>query len=169
MADYDKIVSINYDEINNKFKEFFDLSDYYLKLSIASQEEILFQCYNTKLLDNIECREKITIKQLNEYSENLKSFHSIEDILEQIDMIIENGKYNFEKDGENICLNLMNGKDKIPICLKKNNVKQNDFHKIISNEIIEIRKQDEKIIKIRKDYKELFEKIEELKKIILNQ
>ena len=50
----------------NKPEEFFDLlNQYYLKISITDEgNDLLFQCYNTKLLDNIEYIGNFSIKDL---------------------------------------------------------------------------------------------------------
>ena len=158
--------SINEEEINKKYEEFFDLlNEYYLKISIISDNELYFQCYNTKLLDNIEYNKKFPINKFRDIYPYLNRFSNLEDLLNHIALLIDNKKYNIEKKGENLKLTLKNEDKNNMILIFNNMVKNKDeYLQILSKEIIEIRKQKEKIEKIKQDNIEIFNKIEELKK-----
>ena len=157
----------NEEELNKKYEEFYDLlNEYYLKISIIADNNLYFQCYNTKLLDNIEYREKFSINMFYAISNKLKQFSKIEELLNYLVILIENKKFNIEKKEENIVLTFKIEEDKnnIIIILKKKVKNKDEYLQILSNEIIEIRKQSEKIEKIKQDNAEIFKKIDELKK-----
>ena len=155
---------------NKKTKEFFDLSkDYYLKITI-NENNFHFQCYNTELLDNIEYSVKISFNKLQELSPKLKQYKNIEDLFEYLEMIIDHKKCEIKKEGENLMLILIieGNKKEINICLKKKGKPNDEFLQILSKEVIEIRKKNKRLEKIKKEHAEIYKKIDELKKYIFN-
>ena len=145
MGDLYQMNTPNPEQKKENFKQFFDLNDeYYLKISTTEENELNFQCYNTKLLDLIECSEKMHLNKLQELSPKLKDYPKLIDLLGYIEILIDNKKYSFDKDGENLILKIIiDDKNIIPILLKKKIKESNDeFLQILSKEVIDFGSND---------------------------
>ena len=160
----------NLEEGKKICNEFFDVSkDYYLKISIIDNN-LLFQCYNTNLLDNIEYSEKMSFNKFQGKSPKFQQYKNKEDLLKYLEIIIDNKKCEIKKEGENLILTFIIG-DKNPnidITLKKKEKQNDEFLQILSREVIEIRKKNKRLEKIKKEHAEIFKKIDELKKYVFN-
>ena len=161
------IIECESEEQLNKQEEFFDLlNQYYLKISTTSIDNLLFQCYNTKLLDNIEYIGNISINDLQ--IKTLYNYYNINEFFNLFVESIKKEKFKIEENKNILILNIeINDYNKnniiIPINLRINNNKHNNgiLLGILSNEIIKIRNQNKEIENIQKEQEEFKNKLEE--------
>ena len=166
------IIECESEEQLNKQEEFFDLlNQYYLKISTTSIDNLLFQCYNTKLLDNIEYIGNISINDLQ--IKTLYNYYNINEFFNLFVESIKKEKFKIEENKNILILNIeINDYNKnniiIQINLRINNNKHNNgiLLGILSNEIIKIRNQNKEIENIQKEQEAFKNKLEvEIKKL----
>ena len=126
-----------------KFKEYY-LGDYYLKLGL-NNNELLIVNYNTKVLDGIKFSLKLNIGILHKASKLFKKFDKIDSIYDLILKIIDDKKFKLYNDSNKMVFsilpnNLLNNNKDIYLQLSKdNNDINNDYYKILSNEVNKLR------------------------------
>ena len=129
----------------SKSKDFF-LGDFYLKLELANNNELYIVNYNTKKLDGIKFFLKLTIDILQKASDLFKKFDKIEKIYDIIIKIIEEKKYKLYHSSSKVIFsimpnNIINNTKEILFYLNKiSNEPNNDFFKVLSDEINKLKK-----------------------------
>ena len=129
----------------SKSKDFF-LGDFYLKLELANNNELYIVNYNTKKLDGIKFFLKLTIGILQKASDLFKKFDKIEKIYDIIIKIIEEKKYKLYHSSSKVIFsimpnNIINNTNEILFYLNKiSNEPNNDFFKVLSDEINKLKK-----------------------------
>ena len=133
---------------NYVFKEYFNLNDYYIRLSFQESEDIHIVSYNTSLLNGIKYETLIKSSEINKKTNNFNSRQLYDLILKKLD---EN-EFTIKSD-EN-CLNLIlsetsniieQNKD-IGISIPKNKSHiTTEYEKVLSNEINKLRQENKTI------------------------
>ena len=135
----------------SKYKDFY-LGDFYLKLELTNNNELHLVNYNTKKLDGIKFFLKLTISILQKSSDLFKKFDKIENIYEIIIKIIEEKQYKLYNSANRVIFSIIpnliiNNKKEILLYLNKvSNDINNDFYKVLSDEINKLRKIINKLI-----------------------
>ena len=127
------------------FKEYFNLNDFYLKISI-NQERISMTSFNSKLLDGATYQFSITpieIKENKKYN-NI----SLQDLFQKIVNSIEMGKYLINKENDCVVLSLFEGNNfdinkDIQFVFIKSNAHKTEYENGLKNMIINLRKEND--------------------------
>ena len=128
----------------SKCKDFY-LGDFYLKLELTNSNEMHLINYNIKKLDGIKFYLKLTIGILQKASDLFKKFDKIENIYDIIIKLIEEKKYKLYNNTNKMIFSIIpnmiiNNTKEILLCLNKvSNDINNDFYKVLSNEINKLR------------------------------
>ena len=128
----------------DSFKEYFDLDDHYLKISLT-QENIFFICFNTLSLDGIMYQLEIIpddIKEISKCKElNLKQ------IFEKITNLIDNKKCIISEQNNCISLSLIEGENfdinnDMQFILFKTDEKKPEYENVMKKIINDLRKEN---------------------------
>ena len=128
----------------SKYRDFY-LGDYYLKLELTNSNELHLVNYNTKILDGIKFFLKLTINILQKASDLFKKFDKIENIYDIIIKLIEEKKYKLYNSSNKVIFSIIpnkiiNNQKEILLYLNKvTNDINNDFYKVLSDEINKLR------------------------------
>ena len=129
-----------------KYKEFYNINEYYIKLGLMKNNEITFTLYNMKILDSIKYHINLNIKEIYNLSKLFKIYDRAEEIYENIINIIEGNNYKIIKQKNNIILflylfDIFQKKNEVQIILNKEDDK-NEYLKILSKEIIKLKQEN---------------------------
>ena len=133
---------------NYVFKEYFNLNDYYVRLSFQENEDIHIISYNSSLLNGIKYETLIKSEEISQKTENFSSRQLYDLILNKLD---EN-KFNIKSDENSINIILLEtssyiqqNKD-IVISIPKNKSHiTTEYEKVLSNEINKLRQENKTI------------------------
>ena len=122
-----------------KYKEFYNLKDYYLKISLTTKTEISFIIYNLKLLDSIKYYINLNLSEIHELNKLFKIYDNVEEIYEIIINIFENNYYEINKQKNELVLilylyDISKKRKEIQITLNKND-DNNEYSRILSKEL----------------------------------
>ena len=127
------------------FKEYFNLNDFYLKISI-NQERISMTSFNSKLLDGATYQFSITPIEIKEN----KKYNNInlQDLFQKIVNSIEMGKYLINKENDCVVLSLYEGNNfdinkDIQFVFIKSNAHKTEYENGLKNMIINLRKEND--------------------------
>ena len=127
------------------FKEYFNLNDFYLKISI-NQERISMTSFNSKLLDGATYQFSITPIEIKEN----KKYNNInlQDLFQKIVNSIEMGKYLINKENDCVVLSLFEGNNfdinkDIQFVFIKSNAHKTEYENGLKNMIINLRKEND--------------------------
>lgn len=127
------------------FKEYFNLNDFYLKISI-NQERISMTSFNSKLLDGATYQFSITPIEIKEN----KKYNNInlQDLFQKIVNSIEMGKYLINKENDCVVLSLFEGNNfdinkDIQFVFIKSNAHKTEYENGLINMIINLRKEND--------------------------
>jgi len=161
-----------------KSKEYYNLSNYYLKLFYTDGEQLDIICYNMKMLDGIKYELKINLEEIYEISNIFRQYTNMKDLYELFIDLINDNKYEIKNGNDNnLIFNLTISDIKrnnhiikfILINEKSNNTKE--YISILSNEIKNLRMinennmQEIKVLKM--ENKEIKKEISDIKSIVL--
>ena len=165
--DAPKPLDISFDTIVD-FQEFYNIGEYYMKITYHGNEEISIVCYNTDKLDGIRYEKNLNIQQFYNINYIFRQFTNINEIYELIIDLIKEKKYFFSKNSENelyfsfMITDIKRNNRKIEILLNNyNSLNTKEYIKILSNEIRTIRNN------YNQEIKELKEEINSIKNLIL--
>ena len=147
------------DDENYIHKEYFDLNEHYLHISLIDNQSIHIVSYNSSLLNGVKYETQINSEEINKKAENF----SCEKLYNLINQRIEEKKYIIKDDENSINLLLLEtsniivqNKD-IAISIPKNKPHiTTDYEKVLSNEVNKLREENKKI---KNDINELNNKI----------
>ena len=128
-----------------KSKEFY-LGDFYLKIELTNNKELSLINYNTKKLDGIKYSLKLSLSILQKASDLFKNFDKMENIYELVILLIEEKKYKLYNSGNKVIFSIMpndivNNKKEILLYLnKESNDTNDDFYKVLCDEINKLKK-----------------------------
>ena len=165
--------SKNYD--NSNFKEFYNLSGFYLKLShIQNELEIII--YDIEELDGVKYELKINLNEIYHLDNIFKGYSTIQEIYKLIIKLINENNYSLKK--------LEKEKNKVIFLLKMkdilNNIKEiqfvmaerkdivninnNEYINILINEIKQMRKNNKLMDELKEENKYIKNELNKLKK-----
>ena len=160
---------------NSNFKEFYNLSGFYLKLShIQNELEIII--YDIEELDGVRYELKINLNEIYHLSSIFKGYSTIQEIYKLIIKLINENNYSLKK--------LEKEKNKVIFLLKMkdilNNIKEiqfivaerkvivninnNEYISILINEIKQMRKNNKLIDELKEENKYIKNELNKLKK-----
>ena len=151
-----------------KYKEFYNLNDYYLKISITAKGEISFIIYNMKLLDGIKYYINLNLNEFQKLNKLFKVYDNVEEIYENIMNIIENNNYKINNQKNNMILllylfDISQKRNEIQLILNKYDA-NNEYSRILSKELIKLKEENSNIIKELKELKNIiYEKLNAIK------
>ena len=128
-----------------KSKEFYT-GEYYLKIVLNSNNELIIVNYNTKKLDGIKFSLRLNLGILHKASNLFKRFEKIDNIYDLLIKLIEEKKYKLYYNSNKMIFSIMpnviinNTKDILLYLNKENNDVNNDYYKVLSDEINKLRK-----------------------------
>ena len=134
-----------------KSKEFY-LGDFYLKIELTNNKELSLINYNTKKLDGIKYSLKLSLSILQKASDLFKNFDKMENIYDLVILLIEEKKYKLYNSGNKVIFSIMpndivNNKKEILLYLnKESNDTNDDFYKVLCDEINKLKKVIYKLI-----------------------
>ena len=146
-----------------KYKEFYNLNGYYVKIFYENQK-IIIRAYDINSLDGIkyECK-----KNINDILSNYFKNNSIEEIIQKIIQMIENGKYALIKKENYILLSLIINdilKLQIDFLLNYDKKVNNEYIDILANEIRILRNNNKLIKELKDENMKIKSDIEQIKK-----
>jgi len=153
------------------FHEFYNFGEYYLKLSYNDKEELVIVCYNIDKLDGICYETKKNIHQIYNLNNIFRQYVNIKDIYELILDLIKDNQISLSLKPENNLIfsfkitDIKRNNHKVDLILVNNNNDNNtkEYIKILTNEIINLRKNT---INHDKEIKELKNEIKLIKDLI---
>ncbi len=123
----------------------FYLGEFYLKIELTNKDELHFTIYNIKKLDGILFELKVTLGALQKTYDLFKNFDRLESLYDIIIKLIEEKKYKLYSTANKVIFSLipnkiLNNNKEILFCLSKiSNKLNNDFFKILFDEINQLR------------------------------
>ena len=149
-----------------KYNEFYNFGEYYIKLSYTSLEELCIICYNMVILDGIKYELKISHQKIYDLSNIFRQYTNIKDLYDFIIDLISENKYQMHiNNDKNLVLqftisDIKKNEHKIAFTLiHDNNNNTQEYINILSNEIKNMRKINNKNIKEISDLKNENEEI----------
>ena len=149
---------------NIKPQEFHNLNGFYLKI-INEYRNLIITAYDINALDGKKYEFKKDLDELRSSYDTFK-YNSIEEILQMIIKLIENGKYNIDKKENYIILSLVikeSLKLNVEFILNYEEEVNNEYIEILSNEIRLLRNNNKLINEIKEESKKIRLEIEQLK------
>ena len=149
------------------FKIFDDLNGYYLKLAIVNKK-LLIIIFNIDLLDGIQYRIEMNLKEIQAAKKSFMVFKSIEEVYEAIIKLINSNKFKIVENNNNIILNIIvsdifNQNQIITFQLQQENYDNNEFIKILVDEIKKMRNKIKIIDELKKENEKIKSEIIKLK------
>jgi len=165
MEDYDEKNEIEFltPEYNDsmKFKEFYNLSGYYMKLSHI-KDELGIIIYDIEKLDGVKYELKIKINDLYQLSSSFRAYSNIKEIYELMINLINGNNYSLKKDKNELIFILkikdnFNNIKEIQFIVGENNDKaniiNNEYIKVLINEIKLLRNNNKLIDELKEENK----------------
>jgi Leucine-rich repeat (LRR) protein len=128
-----------------KYRDYYT-GDYYLKICLTSNNELLITTYNIKKLDAIKFSLKLNIGILQKSSNLFKKYEKIEIIYDLLLKIIDEKKFKISNNSNKIIFSIMpnnyiNNNKEILLNLNREIYDTcNDYYKVLSDEICQLRK-----------------------------
>lgn len=135
-----------------QYKEYYN-DNYYLKIGINKNNNIIIRCYKSDILNNIcyqKCLDIIEIKQINKI---FLSFETINEIYNLILKVLNNNSYKIEYINDIIIINIINPNiDNIQITLDKiYNYDIFEYNKLLVNNINKLKNEINQILYFNKN------------------
>ena len=176
MQDYDEKNEIKFktpksDDTAN-FKEFYNLSGYYLKLSHI-KDELDIIIYDIEKLDGVKYELKIQLNDIYQLDKIFRSYSNIKEVYEMMIKLINGNNYSFKKEKKELIFLLKikdifnNVKEIHFITFESNdevNIHNNEYINILINEIKQMRNNNKLIDELKEENKYIKDEINKLKK-----
>ena len=160
---------------NSNFKEFYNLSGFYLKLShIQNELEIII--YDIEELDGVRYELKINLNEIYHLDNIFKGYSTIQEIYKLIIKLINENNYSLKKleKEKNKVIFLLKMKDilnnikeiQFIVAERKDivNINNNEYINILKNEIKQMRKNNKLIDELKEENKNIKNELNKLKK-----
>ena len=160
---------------NSNFKEFYNLSGFYLKLSHI-QDELEIIIYDIEELDGVRYELKINLNEIYHLSSIFKGYSTIQEIYKLIIKLINENNYSLKKleKEKNKMIFLLKMKDilnnikeiQFVMAERKDivNINNNEYIKILINEIKQMRKNNKLMDELKEENKYIKNELNKLKK-----
>ena len=175
MEDYEEKNEIKFetpksDDIPN-FKEFYNLSGFYLKLSHI-QDELVIIIYDIEKLDGVKYEMKIKLNDIYQLSSLFKGYSNIQEIYNLIIKLINENSYSLKKVKNEVIFllkmkDILNNIKEIQFIVgesnNKVNIKNNEYINVLINEIKQMRSNNKLIDELKEENKYIKNEINKLK------
>ena len=160
---------------NSNFKEFYNLSGFYLKLSHI-QDELDIIIYDIEELDGVKYELKINLNEIYHLGHIFKGYSTIQEIYKLIIKLINENNYSLKKleKEKNKMIFLLKMKDilnnikeiQFVMAERKDivNINNNEYINILINEIKQMRKNNKLIDELKEENKYIKNELNKLKK-----
>ena len=147
---------------NNIIKEYFDVNNHYIKISLVNNKDIHIVSYNTSLLNGIKYETLIRTEEIMKKIQN--NDFSCEKLYSLIIQRIEEKKYTIKSDENNVNIllletnNVLNQNADIQIIIPKNKShKTSEYEKVLANEINKLKEENRTLINSFNELKNMIE------------
>ena len=90
-----------------KYNEYYNLGEYYMKLFYTNNGELTIICYNMQVLDGTKYEVKLNLEKIYDLSNVFRQYTNMKELYEFIIDLINEGKYELKKKDNNMILNIM--------------------------------------------------------------
>ena len=159
-----------------KYNEYYNLGEYYMKLFYTNNGELTIICYNMQVLDGTKYEVKLNLEKIYDLSNVFRQYTNMKELYEFIIDLINEGKYELKKKDNNMILNIMitdikKNEHNITFTLyNENNNNTQEYINILSNEIKNMRITNNNNIKeikeLKKENEDIKNEIKEIKKVL---
>ena len=159
-----------------KYNEYYNLGEYYMKLFFTNNGELTIICYNMQVLDGTKYEVKLNLEKIYDLSNVFRQYTNMKELYEFIIDLINEGKYELKKNDNNMILNFMitdikKNEHNITFTLyNENNNNTQEYINILSNEIKNMRITNNNNIKeikeLKKENEDIKNEIKEIKKVL---
>jgi len=159
-----------------KYNEYYNLGEYYMKLFYTNNGELTIICYNMQVLDGTKYEVKLNLEKIYDLSNVFRQYTSMKELYGFIIDLINEGKYELKKNENNMILNFMitdikKNEHNITFTLyNENNNNAQEYINILSNEIKNMRITNNNNIKeikeLKKENEDIKNEIKEIKKVL---
>ena len=159
-----------------KYNEYYNLGEYYMKLFYTNNGELTIICYNMQVLDGTKYEVKLNLEKIYDLSNVFRQYTNMKELYEFIIDLINEGKYELKKNENYMILNFMitdikKNEHNITFTLyNENNNNTQEYINILSNEIKNMRITNnnniEEIKELKKENEDIKNEIKEIKKVL---
>ena len=159
-----------------KYNEYYNLGEYYMKLFYTNNGELTIICYNMQVLDGTKYEIKLNLEKIYDLINVFRQYTNMKELYEFIIDLINEGKYELKKKDNNMILNIMitdikKNEHNITFTLyNENNNNTQEYINILSNEIKNMRITNNNNIKeikeLKKENEDIKNEIKEIKKVL---
>ena len=159
-----------------KYNEYYNLGEYYMKLFYTNNGELTIICYNMQVLDGTKYEVKLNLEKIYDLSNVFRQYTNMKELYEFIIDLINEGKYELKKNENYMILNFMitdikKNEHIITFTLyNENNNNTQEYISILSNEIKNMRITNNNNIKeikeLKKENEDIKNEIKEIKKVL---
>ena len=159
-----------------KYNEYYNLGEYYMKLFFTNNGELTIICYNMQVLDGTKYEVKLNLEKIYDLSNVFRQYTNMKELYEFIIDLINEGKYELKKNDNNMILNFMitdikKNEHNITFTLyNENNNNTQEYINILSNEIknmiITNNNNIKEIKELKKENEDIKNEIKEIKKVL---
>ena len=159
-----------------KYNEYYNLGEYYMKLFYTNNGELTIICYNMQVLDGTKYEVKLNLEKIYDLSNVFRQYTNMKELYEFIIDLINEGKYELKKNENYMILNFMitdikKNEHNITFTLyNENNNNTQEYINILSNEIKNMRITNNNNIKeikeLKKENEDIKNEIKEIKKVL---
>ena len=159
-----------------KYNEYYNLGEYFMKLFYTNNGELTIICYNMQVLDGTKYEVKLNLEKIYDLSNVFRQYTNMKELYEFIIDLINEGKYELKKNENYMILNFMitdikKNEHNITFTLyNENNNNTQEYISILSNEIKNMRITNNNNIKeikeLKKENEDIKNEIKEIKKVL---
>ena len=159
-----------------KYNEYYNLGEYYMKLFFTNNGELTIICYNMQVLDGTKYEVKLNLEKIYDLSNVFRQYTNMKELYEFIIDLINEGKYELKRNENNMILNIIitdikKNEHNITFTLyNENNNNTQEYISILSNEIKNMRITNnnniEEIKELKKENEDIKNEIKEIKKVL---
>ena len=159
------------DDDTPNFKEFYNLSGFYLKLS-HMQDELVIIIYDIEKLDGVKYELKIKLNDIYQLSSLFKGYSNIEEIYKLIIKLIDENNYSLKKEKNEVIFilkmkDILNNLKEIQFIAAESNdkvnINNNEYINVLINEIKQMRSNNKLIEELKEENKYIKNEINKLK------
>ena len=159
-----------------KYNEYYNLGEYYMKLFYTNNGKLTIISYNMQVLDGTKYEIKLNLEKIYDLSNVFRQYTNMKELYEFIIDLINEGKYELKKNDNYMILNFMitdikKNEHNITFTLyNENNNNTQEYINILSNEIKNMRITNNNNIKeikeLKKENEDIKNEIKEIKKVL---
>ena len=147
---------------NHVVKEYFDMNNHYIKISLINNKDIHIVSYNTNLLNGIKYETIIKAEEIIKKTQD--NNFTCENLYSLINQKIGEKKFTIKSDENNVNIvlletsNVLNQNADIQIIIPKNKShKTTEYEKVLSNEITKLKEENKSLVNSINELKNMIE------------